>query len=343
MPAPQILTGPTFDYQAGARVTEKLDRGLILREIAIRLTIGVDDDGTNAIDAASLSPAGIWGIVQNLRLKLNSNTNIRDISGDTLKLLNFYYYNVGDYEEANIIAAAGSGPRTVVSTLILPLWMVDSIKPIDTQLDARLLSNLELSVDWGEIGDITDATGATISTNPVIEIGTLNTFGINGPFNTQILSEQRFTDIAANSRFQVELATGNLYRSILVGVQDSDGNDEAGLIDNIRVRSGGKDFFNVPATLWRAWSNKRERNFVSQRDVANDVTTVPFVSGNRDLDAWFYMDFVTDGHLSESINAIGMSELKLEFDINSQIDNLIIVPQEIVPLANNNGGGNGGN
>lgn len=327
MPEPRFLTGPTINYAANAKESEKLDRGFILREMALRLSIGLTADAGDAIDAANCSPAGIWGIVKAIRLKLNSNTIIRDISGDELKMLNYFYYNQGDYDEESNLAIGVGLTDTVTSTLILPLWMVDSIQPIDTQLDARVLSGLQIEVDWGNITDITSAASASISTDPTIEVGTLNAWGIRGPFNTQIVTSEIRDTVGVNTKYQIDLATGNLYRSLLIGVQDSSGYDVAGSINNIRLKSGGTDFFNLPADMFNAWQDKREKLFT--RTDAGDL----WFSDNRDVKAWYYLDFVTDGHLSETINTAGMSELKLELDVGVAIDTLIIVKQEIVPLA----------
>jgi len=326
MSAPRILTGPTLTYAANAKETEKLDRGYVIREIALRLTATITTTDT-AITAADILPAGLWGVVRNLRLKLNSNTNIRDISGDELKLLNYFYYNTGDFVDESALVVGTGTTVTVNSTLILPLWMVDSMQPIDTQLDATLLSGLELQVDWGGITDITDAANVTLD-DCYMETGTLNTFGIKGPFNTQLVTAEQYEVTGANPRFQIELATGNLYRSFMIGCQDSDGNDLAGAIDNIRVFSGGTDYFNVPAELWQRWSDKRERIIQNINGGSGR-----FVSSNRDMDAWFYVDMVTDGYLSESINAIGLSTLKIELDVNQAVSALKLVKQEIVPLA----------
>lgn len=326
MPAPRFLTGPTVQFAEGAKETEKIDRGYIIREIALRLTCTITTTDT-AITASDISPAGLWGIVEGLRLKLNSNTNIRDISGDQLKLLNYFYYNQGDYtDEAGLVVGTGT-TITVNSTLILPLWMVNSMQPIDTQLDARLLSNLELQVDWGDIADITDAANVTLDSCQM-EIGTLNAFGIKGPFSTQLVTAEQYELSGSNSRFQIELATGNLYRSFLIGCQDSNGDDLTGAIDNIRVFSGGTDFFNLPAEMWQRWSDKRERVIQNVNDGSGR-----FISSNRNMDAWFYVDMVTDGYLSETINAVGMSTLKIELDVNQAVSSLQLVKQEVVPLA----------
>lgn len=331
MPSPRILTGPTLTYAANAKQTEKLDRGYVIREIALTLTAEITTDGTDAITAATIQAAGLWGLVQNLRLKLNSNTNIRDISGDQLKLLNYFYYNLGDFEDEQTLVMPISTTRTISSTLILPLWMVDSAQPIDTQLDATLLSALELQVDWGDITNVLSgapAASATLSADPYIQVGTLNTYGVKGPFNTQLVTAEEFVVSGANSRYQVELATGNLYRSFMIGAKTDAGADAPGFIDNIRVFSGGTDYFNLPTDMWQAWSRRRERNVQQMNDGSGK-----FVSSQRDMDAWYYVDMVTDGYLSECINAIGLSTLKIELDINTAIESLQIIKQEMVPLA----------
>jgi len=326
MPAPRILTGPTIAFSQGSKETEKIDRGYIIREIAVRLSCTITTTDT-AITAADILPAGLWGIVENMRLKLNSNTNIRDLSGDQLKLLNYYYYNLGDFTDESALVVAAGETVTVNSTLIIPLWMVDSMQPIDTQLDARLLSNLELQIDWGDITNITDAANVTLDACSM-ETGTLNAFGIEGPFNTQLVTAEQFEVTGSNSRFQIDLSTGNLYRSFLVGCQDSNGDDLVNAIDNIRIFSGGTDFFNVPAEMWQRWSAKRERTIKGLNDGSGQ-----FVSSRRDIDAWFYVDMVTDGYLSETINAIGLSTLKIELDVNQAVASLQLIKQEIVPLA----------
>lgn len=339
MPEARFLTEPTIEYVANSERTIKLDRGFNIRELALKLTCNVNvATGGTTTARGNIAAAGVWSLIRNIRLKLNSNNNIRDFSGDVLQMLNWFYYNQGDLDSLNIVGIAADGSAIVETTLLLPLWMVDSRKPIDTMLAAPLLSDLSLTVNWGNAANVGTATGFEIS-SATLEVSKLASYGLNGPFNTQVLNVIQESDVPVSTRFQVELPVGNLYRSFLIGQQNSAGDDDPDNIENIRLFSGGTDYFNIDFEAFQNWQRRRNRQ--QQSLDSTGALNSNFVSTNRDLNAWQYIDLVTDGLMSETLNTTGFSTLKLEFEVTGALDSLIIVPQEIIPLRGGNGN-NGG-
>ena len=336
MPAPRIETAPVLEYEANGQKTIKIDRGFVLREIPLTLTATVAVAALgDTTSRANIFAAGIWGLVRQLRLKLNSNTNIREIDGNTLMLLNRFYYGSGDLDQFNIIGIAADGSAVVESTMILPLWMVNSRRPIDTQHDATLLSNLELTVNWGTAADVGSGTGLEVS-NVSMNVGTLNAVGVKGPFNQQLLTQRIEANVATNTKFQIDLPVGNLYRSFLIGQMDANAqNDEStNRIANIKLKSGGTNYVDIDAVQYRRWQRKKLGIYQSL-DVGAGATNPEFTSAGRVIDNWYYVDLVTDGMLSETLNTTSFSELKLELEIvNGPIPTLVVVPQEIIPLRN---------
>jgi len=333
MPEARFLTEPTIEYVANSERTIKIDRGFNIRELAIKLTanINVASSG-DTTTRANIVASGIWGLIRNIRLKLNSNNNIRDFSGDILQMLNWFYYNQGDLDALNVVGIAADGSQIVETTLLIPLWMVDSRKPIDTMLAAPILSDLSLTVNWGNAANVGTGTGFEIS-SATLEVSKLVSYGLNGPFNTQVLNVIEENTVGVSSRFQVELPVGNLYRSFLIGQQTSAGVDDPGNIKNVRLFSGGTDYFNLDFEAYQNWQKRRNRQ--TQYLDSTAALDTNFVSSNRDLDAWLYVDLVTDGLMSETLNTTGFSTLKLEFDVTGAFDSLIVVPQEIIPLRGN--------
>lgn len=328
----RFTTQNTVAYVANGRQREKLDRGMVYRELYLKLTatVAVAGGGTTTA-AANIQPGDIWGVVRNINLLLNSNDSIRNISGEQLAWLNFFQYSTPPRATTNIIGITATNSAIVESWLVLPLWMPNSVKPIDTALDARLLSDFSIEITWGDETDIGSGTGFGFDVDPVLEVFGLQSFGVNGPFNTMRIFDIVNTGIAQNSQYRVDLPVGNMYRAFLINAKDGNGDDDPDLIGNVKLVSGPTVFCDMDYDTVR--NAMFQRTGMREVLAAGGGSVLPyFLSSGSDLDAWTYLDLVTDGLVTEAIDTLGFSELKLEFDVLGTISALHVMPIEVIPL-----------
>ena len=333
----RMRTEQSLEFVKNGRDSVSLDRGMVYRELVLKLSCEIDSDGANAVDGTNIRPGDLWAVVKRLNLKLNSNDNIRSISGEQLAWLNLLLYNSTPRLPYNLLNLGTGTGASEESYLVLPLWMPNSVKPIDTALDATLLSDLKLEIEWGDIADITSATDAAFATNPQIDVYTLESFGLEGPFNTARLFEIEYDSVPNTDNYRIDLPVNNMYRAFLIETKDGSGNDLADAIDNIRLRSGTTHFVDVDARALREWYYLRN-GLMPVYDDANEGEFPWFASDNSDRDAWTFLDLVTDGFLTESLDTLGFSSLTMELKTNQSIDTLRVVPIEIIPLRDENNG-----
>ena len=168
-------------YQAKSKESISLSRGMIFRELYLKLT-GSVTPASGAENTQALTLIGDeWGVVKRIDLIANNTDVLRSISGNQLWWLNYFLYGV----PPDVTPALGDGATAevpFVSHLILPLWMPRSLRPMDTALDARELSDLKVEISWGAFTDI-QAAASAFTIDPVLEVHSLESFGAKGPFS----------------------------------------------------------------------------------------------------------------------------------------------------------------
>lgn len=329
----RFRTEKTVEYNENGRAREKLDRGFVYRELWLTLGARLDiAAGGDTTAAANILSGDLWGVVRRIEVKLNGNDVIRSFTGEELQQLNRFWYGSPPRTAIEMIGIVAEANETIRSTLILPFWLPNAVKPIDTALDARLLSDIQIEITWGDVGDVTSATGASWGVDPELDIHTVESFGLNGPFNTLRLFTLDEGAVAVNDRYKVNLPVGNMYRSFLMSTKDSDGKDIVDDIVNVKLVSGSVIFADL------AWDALRDahRLRTNMQLVANATAAAFFphyVSAASLDDAWTYLDLVTDGYVAEAIDTLGFSELALEFEVTGAISGgLKIIPSEIIPV-----------
>lgn len=233
----------TINYSSGQRVSEQLSKGAMLRELYLRLK------GAPTLTAANNTQAKTkkgdeFAILKRVDLIANGGDAIRSFTGEELWWLQrFLYGTLPDVTPA--IGDATTANPSFDSTLILPLWMPGTIRPMDTILDTSNLSSLTLDVTWGAFTDL-NADASAWTTNPTLDVYALESFVPRGE-NIQIVSSpSRVTRLVetisgANAAYAVRLPLGWVHRSLLVNVVAS-GADAAPYGSLIEVDHG---FFRV--------------------------------------------------------------------------------------------------
>lgn len=357
-------------YEENSKTSELLGRGMVYREIYLKLRGQIDVPNTENL-ITSMTHGNEWGVVKRIELIANNTDVLRSISGNSLWWLNYFMYGniphitptLGDYD-------ATGGDQTpdpaFSSWLILPLWMPRSMRPMDTALDARELSDLKIEVTWGDPLDVVDPiTAAGWITEPVLEVHSLESFNVQGPFSQWRIYNIQKEITANNTQFQMILPVGPMYRGFIInttglytaGAGVNKQVDDPNILLNLKIKSGSTIFADVPSSCLRQIDSGVRavipQPYASSAEYKVDaVPTSPidsFPAGGQydylrrgpifnNVNAWYFYDHVTDGFLTESIDTLGFSEFELELDVllstiatpfTTQIN---VMPLQIIPV-----------
>lgn len=317
-----------IEFSASNKVSESLSRGMIYRELYLRLAGQLTLALINNTEAKT-KRGDEWAVVSRIDVIANNTDVLRSFSGNTLWWLNYFMYGASP----RITAALGNGTDNPAfdSVLILPFWMPQSIRPIDTALDARNLSDLKVEVTWGTHTDINgDATGFTVS--PTLTIDSAECFGVEGSFSQSRIFTMEKEITATNPQFQVTLPVGPMYRGFLMNFTDASVDDNA-VLNNFKLKSGTTVFADqsdmvlqqaqmIRTGAVRPWDAGAEGYDNLRRGTANDIT------------GWYYYDHVMDGFLSEAIDTLGFSEFEIELDVTvgAGTTKAFIMPIQLIPV-----------
>jgi hypothetical protein len=316
----------TVKYQTNNKETEDLSRGMIYRELGLRVVGSLNVDAGNNTLAKTKKGAEL-AVIKRLDIVANNTDVIRSVKG--VDIFWMAYHLLGGSPEFSTEIGDGSTDDPSFDTYLkIPVWMPRAMRPIDTALDARRLSDLKVEITWGSHTDINDdATGFV--TNPTVEIDSLESFGISGPF-----SQWRFYPIEkaitqTNAQFQIDIPVNYMYRGFMLNFTE-DGVDTGAVLKNFKWKSGTTVFADV--------SGRRLQQEYQARNGLN--SQIEFLRGNANkLEGYYMYDHVTDGFLSEAVDALGFSELQLELDVVAGANTKVTVyPMQIIPVrgsANN--------
>lgn len=317
----------SLDFSANNRVSEPLARGFLYRELYLRLTGQLTVSIANNTAAKTLR-GDEWALIRKVELIANGTDVIKSIDGNALWWLNFFKYGAAPKTTALLADGATANPA-FDSVLILPIWMPRSVKPLDTALDSSKLSSLEIVITFGDHTSI-NASATGFTTTPRVDVSSLESFNPGGNLTTS--SWRNFTIekeiTASNSRFQVQLPVGKMFRSFMINTTDA-GVDQGDIMTNLKLISGTTVFADLSCgdDVLHQVSRLRTGTLqsVSRRGTPNDNA------------GWYHLDLVTDGFLTEAIDTLGFSEFLLEADVTvgGGSTKMVIYPDEIVPVRGN--------
>lgn len=324
--------GTTVDYSANNKVTIGLARGMVYRELYIRLQGQLDCDATlNTL--AKTKRGDEWAVIKKIELIANGTDVLRSFDANFLWWLNYFMYSAAPKITA-VIGDASINPAFDV-VLIIPLWMPKAVRPIDTALDSRELSSLELTITWGDHTSI-NASADGWTTEPTVEIYSLESFNISGPFSQWRIFTIEKEITATNTRFQVQLPVGKMYRGFILNTIDTL-IDQGDILNNFKLVSGTSVFTDIHAQDDVLQQVGMLRNAL-QRHINGSVAASVYEglrrSDESDLAGWYFYDHVTDGRLTEAIDTLGFSEFTIEANVTvgSGTTKLFVYPLEIVPI-----------
>jgi hypothetical protein len=220
------------------------------------------------------------------------------------------------------------------------------VRPLDTALDSRVLSDLKIRVTWGTFTDIHDDASAWTA-EPTLDVHSLESANIKGPFALQTIYSMSKIITANDSKFQIFLPVNDVYRGFLINTTDA-GVDANDILNNVKIKSGTTVFFDCPAEViqqYDGWlhpginhpiDNLLNTGGTDRVEAPNSMNIYNKLqrSDKSNQGGWYFIDLVTDGYLSDAIDTLGFSEFYLELDVSvgagtTQID---VLPIQITPV-----------
>jgi hypothetical protein len=347
----------TISFQSNAQSVEDLGRGMVYRDLILRLRAQPTLTAANNLGDGVARGDG-WGVVKLIEILVNNNQVIRSLTGNQLWWLNYFMYGAAPPitpELGNDDGAGGGSANPCIDVaLVLPFWMFRCVRPMDTALDSRILSDLKIRVTWGTYTDIHDDASAWTA-EPTLDVHSLESANIKGPFSLQTVYSISRTITADDTRFQIFLPVNDVYRGFLINTTDT-GVDEGDILNNLKIKSGTTVFYDAPDELIKMYDGwlhpgiihpignmsnalgtgpvARTREFVAAGDYDNDVYNRLQRSASSNAAGWYFVDLVTDGYLTDAIDTLGFSEFYLECDVSvgtgaTKID---VLPIQITPV-----------
>lgn len=363
----RLLPEQPIDFQANSKVIKPLRRGMILRELSLRLFGAITCTAANNLRTAM--PVGDeWALIQRLDIVVNGSDNIRSFTGEQLWWLNRVMYGMNPSVTPQLGDAvsngAGSGTANPAfdSVLKIPFWMPRSTKPFDTVLDTAQVSDIRIEVQWGTFTSI-NSNATAFTTTPQLQVQSLESFALEGqgPFLLSRIFPIIKNVVAANQREKIEIPVGTRYRGFLINCKSTDGLTDNPFnpptntvgIQNIKLTSGGTTFVDIPEPMLREGADLSACipfalpwGFIRSTG-ANVTTSNPAFGGitgaipgnslqspvrnssKSDQNAWLWLDMCSDGYLSEAIDTRGWSELTMELDM-AAAQQVTVFPFQIV-------------
>jgi len=326
----------TLAFSTNNKVTDTLARGFLYRELAIRLKGAATVAGASNT-LANTAAGDEWGVVKKIEIIANGVDVIRSYSGLDLWMMNYFVYGVPPLTVATFGDGATANPP-FDSVLVLPFWMPDTTYPMDTVLDARNMSSLEIAVTWGTFTDINSAASA-FTTSPTIEVYSAEAYNQAGNYSVLRQYPIQKTIDATNAQFEIQLPIGPLYRGFMLQFTDA-GVDSASILNNFKIVSGSVVYADLVGSVMRDWSRLTHRrpspNFESQAGTpaySKLMRSTKFVHNG-----WYFFDHPGDAgagaYNTEAIDSLGLSELKLVLDVTIGGGTTLVrvVPWAISPI-----------
>lgn len=318
----------TIQYQSNGKWPESLSRGMVYRELYLRLR-GTVTVAKAANVVANIKKGEEWGVVKKIELIANNTDVLRSFTGNELWWFNRFYYGAMPRVTPGLVDTGTDNPA-FDSVLVMPFWMPNSLRPIDTALDSRVLSDLRLEITWGTHTDINSAaSGFTV--NPTVDVLSLESFNVTGPFSQSRLYTIQQDIAATNPQLQIQLPVGPMYRGFFFNM-DNAGADDPALLTNVKILSGTTVFADQPAPVIQ---QSQEIRTDIQREFSGTAYVEPRPgSTTNKQNAWWFYDHVTDGYNSEAIDTLGFSEFTLELAVTkgAGVTTLKVFPLVLIPV-----------
>lgn len=323
-------------YSSNSKTTIQLTRGLLYREIFLRLTGAPTLTGANNT-RANTQLGDEWGVVKKIELIANGTTILFSSAGSDLKNLMRILYG----QRPRLLPQIGDGATanpSLDSTVVIPFWTPRSVRPMDTILHSGEMSDLRLEITWGSFTDVNSAATAW-TTNPTLEVGSIEQDATVLPNFLRRVLKIPVTIAAANSAFRYQLNTGPIYRGLILNALTTAPAEAAAQFSNVKVFSGPTTFMDISEPALYVWGNNRLRiPFEQEPNTTNFAQTSGQQCSAAVPQSWYNIDFAMDGYLSEALDTEKLGDTFLEFNAANACT-INIITQELLRI-NRGGTGN---
>ena len=320
----------TTNLADSAKTSIVIPTGYLLRELVLDLSMQPTLTAANNT-AANAGRADEWTYIRRVELTADGET-LRSLSGAELVWLNYFMLRTIAQRNAQLGDATTANP-VLRSQLVLPLWNVGGLTPIDSQLDTSRYTSLRLDITTGPVTDVNSAATAW-TTAPTIQVCAYQAVGITGPFSQSYALSREYAFAGAVTQQRCSLDVGNgVYRGFLVNYRNAATEVDTATMTELRLVSGTTVIRDYDATVQRFLSRYRGEQFFP---IGARGADVPFLaSSNSVRNAWNFIDLapiVAGGYLSEGFDARGVSNLDLQVS-TSVAGRLTVLPLLFVPPA----------
>jgi hypothetical protein len=313
-----------------------ISKGMLFRTMYLNWagSLTVASAATNAV--ATLGRGDEWSALGKIEVIVNGSDTIRSFSGHELLEINRFLYGTLPRRSTTMGDATATAP-TFDSTLAIPFAMPGTDFPMDTLLDSNKLSDMRLEVTLANPLEIFSTTGpSNISAN--LSVSSNESFGIEGQFTQWNIFPLRNVVSGANAEYQFQLPVSAAYRGFIINAAagaSAASADAPNSITNVKLKSGTNTLVDIP---WRVLVDAM-RQF-RNHDRGYSQGTAPAITGafnnggrssNRNEDAWAFLDLAMFGYLSEAIDALGFTELYLEFNV-AAATTITVIPLQLYPV-----------
>ena len=285
---------------------QKLPLGVTVARYHCRFT-GTLTVGTNAVTPFADSP---YGVFHRIQLILNGGKPLRVAEGRFNKWLNNVQHGVS--EPFTVPNGTGGAATAIKAEFDIDLEQDDLLAPNDRAfwMDTRLLSALDLSIDWGGVNDIVPANTGGIAntlTSPQMTVTAEEITDAGGP-SSQLQQTEQQASVAATGNLDIQIpALGPAYRGLAIFARSGNADPNLGNWDDTVVSTVSLIGDNTVRYMDQvAWA---------QLQSMNQVRYTP--QGGTWQAGSALIDFARDGTLRDLLLTAARKQLVLRLNIGS--------------------------
>lgn len=151
---------PNVTYQAGVRNTIQIDRDGVLYALNIRVQATITNGGTGPTGPLYQTLARI---IRRVEVVVDGQDTVVSISGAMLAARNTLDFGARPYGMDVAVSTANGGTTDMDIVLRVPFYQPRAVRPDDTSLDLRNVTQAILAVTWGDISDLFTTPGGTVA------------------------------------------------------------------------------------------------------------------------------------------------------------------------------------
>ncbi len=290
-----------------------LPRNGVLRGLSFRLT-GTYTTGTGTYTKFDHA---VYKLIQRIEVVANGK--------DTLKSIPFFFTRLlaradsGVAPDLTDVGVTASTAYPFVAYGFIPFAFTRARRPLDGALDTRKLSSLSAVITWGNDASMYSAlgSGGSFTVAPTLQVKTLEYGNVEADFKAAINRHSTIQHevVSTKAEDQEKIVIDRVYRRFFLYAEAA-GVASNAIINKITLKSGSFVFKSVKGPM-----------------AQSELKTL---YGLDAVDTGLYVvDATTDGMLTESLNARGLTSLEFVLDVTKQTGTNIvyIFPEEVGEAA----------